>query len=49
MEIEDDINRYTTMCYRSPEMVDLYTEKVIGEKADVWVRSIHQSILFLFH
>lgn len=35
-EIQEDIDRFTTMVYRSPEMVDLYMEKWIGDKADVW-------------
>jgi AP2-associated kinase len=35
-KITDDIERHTTMAYRSPEMVDLYMEKWIDEKADVW-------------
>lgn len=35
-EIQEDIDRFTTMVYRSPEMVDLYMEKWIGDKADIW-------------
>eukprot|EP01111_Echinosteliopsis_oligospora_P012227 TRINITY_DN4162_c0_g1_i1.p1 TRINITY_DN4162_c0_g1~~TRINITY_DN4162_c0_g1_i1.p1 ORF type:complete len:743 (+),score=247.57 TRINITY_DN4162_c0_g1_i1:123-2351(+) len=33
---EEDINRNTTMMYRSPEMVDLYSRKPINEKVDIW-------------
>jgi AP2-associated kinase len=40
--IEDEINRYTTMAYRSPEMIDLWRHQLINEKVDIWV-----SILFL--
>lgn len=29
--------RYTTVSYRSPEMVDLYSGKAITTKADIWV------------
>ena len=29
--------RYTTVSYRSPEMVDLYSGKMITTKADIWV------------
>ena len=29
--------RYTTVSYRSPEMVDLYSSKTITTKADIWV------------
>lgn len=30
-------SRYTTISYRAPEMIDLYTGKVITTKADIWV------------
>ncbi|EFA74620.1 putative protein serine/threonine kinase [Heterostelium album PN500] len=33
---EDDINTYTTLFYRAPEMVDLYRRQVISEKVDIW-------------
>jgi len=29
--------RYTTVSYRSPEMVDLYSGKTVTTKADIWV------------
>lgn len=28
--IEDEIHRYTTLSYRAPEMIDLYSGKTIG-------------------
>ena len=31
--------RYTTLSYRAPEMVDLYSGKSISTKADIWVSS----------
>ena len=31
------IFRYTTVSYRAPEMVDLYSETTISTKADIWV------------
>ena len=31
------IFRYTTVAYRSPEMIDLYAGHVIDTKADIWV------------
>ena len=34
--IEDELNRYTTAAYRSPEMVDLWRMQFINEKVDVW-------------
>lgn len=35
-ELEDEIKKYTTLSYRSPEMVDLYSGKAISTKADIW-------------
>ena len=32
----DEVQRYTTLAYRSPEMVDLYSNKPITTKADIW-------------
>lgn len=29
--------RYTTLSYRAPEMVNLYNNKIITTKADIWV------------
>ncbi|XP_075457434.1 AP2-associated protein kinase 1 isoform X10 [Ascaphus truei] len=34
--VEDEIKKYTTLSYRSPEMVNLYSGKVITAKADIW-------------
>ena len=31
------VNRNTTPMYRSPEMIDLYSNSPITEKADIWV------------
>jgi AP2-associated kinase len=39
-QVAEDIERYTTMCYRSPEMVDLYMDRPIDEKLDVWALGI---------
>lgn len=35
--IEDEIQKYTTLSYRAPEMVDLYLDYPINFKADIWV------------
>lgn len=35
-KIESDISRNTTLPYRAPEMVDLYSKKKICEKVDIW-------------
>eukprot|EP00124_Ichthyophonus_hoferi_P004146 Ihof_evm3s421 gene=Ihof_evmTU3s421 len=34
--IQEEIEKRTTLAYRSPEMVDLYLNAPIGEKLDVW-------------
>lgn len=34
--VADEIQKYTTLSYRSPEMVDLYSNKLITTKSDIW-------------
>jgi len=34
--VDEDIKKYTTLSYRAPEMVDLYSGKPITTKADIW-------------
>ena len=38
--IDEDIQRHTTMQYRSPEMVDVYRKQPIDEKADIWALGV---------
>lgn len=38
--IEDDIQRHTTMQYRSPEMIDVYRKQPIDEKSDIWALGV---------
>jgi AP2-associated kinase len=38
--IEDDVQRHTTLQYRSPEMVDVYRKQPIDEKSDVWALGV---------
>uniref|UniRef100_A0A3P8UGM6 non-specific serine/threonine protein kinase n=1 Tax=Cynoglossus semilaevis TaxID=244447 RepID=A0A3P8UGM6_CYNSE len=38
--VEEEIKKYTTLSYRSPEMVNLYNNKVITTKADIWVSDL---------
>jgi AP2-associated kinase len=38
--IEDDIQRHTTLQYRSPEMVDVYRKLPIDEKSDIWALGV---------
>ncbi|XP_065834604.1 AP2-associated protein kinase 1-like [Oscarella lobularis] len=34
--VEDELQKFTTLAYRAPEMVDLYSGKLISSKADIW-------------
>lgn len=36
--ISSELERCTTFIYRAPEMVDLYMDRWIDEKCDIWVR-----------
>lgn len=38
--IEEDVQRHTTMQYRSPEMVDVYRKQPIDEKSDIWALGV---------
>jgi hypothetical protein len=38
--VEEEVRKYTTLSYRSPEMVDLYMGKPLTSKLDIWVRKI---------
>ena len=38
--IEDDIQRHTTMQYRSPEMIDVWRKQPIDEKSDIWALGV---------
>ena len=38
--IEDDIQRHTTLQYRSPEMIDVYRKHPIDEKSDIWALGV---------
>ena len=38
--VEGEITRFTTVQYRSPEMVDLYSGYPIGLKADIWALGV---------
>lgn len=47
--VEEEIQKYTTLSYRAPEMVDIYSGKPITTKADIWVSSCNPNInLFIF-
>ncbi|KAI1751414.1 serine/threonine-protein kinase ppk30 [Xylaria castorea] len=38
--IDEDIQKHTTMQYRSPEMVDVYRKQPIDEKSDIWALGV---------
>ena len=38
--IEEDVQRHTTMQYRSPEMIDVYRKQPIDEKSDIWALGV---------
>ncbi|KRZ54386.1 AP2-associated protein kinase 1 [Trichinella nativa] len=38
--VEEEITRFTTLSYRSPEMVDLYSSQPITTKADIWALGV---------
>ena len=38
--VEDDVQRHTTLQYRSPEMVDVYRKLPIDEKSDIWALGV---------
>ncbi|EPS44311.1 hypothetical protein H072_1711 [Dactylellina haptotyla CBS 200.50] len=38
--IEDDIQKHTTLQYRSPEMIDVFRGQAIDEKSDIWALGV---------
>ncbi|PPQ64080.1 hypothetical protein CVT24_008893 [Panaeolus cyanescens] len=38
--LENDLNRHTTLQYRAPEMVDVYSKRPVNEKSDVWALGV---------
>ncbi|KAG0225165.1 hypothetical protein BGX31_007722 [Mortierella sp. GBA43] len=38
--LEEEINNYTTLQYRAPEMLDLYMRRGIDEKIDIWALGV---------
>lgn len=45
--VEEEIKKYTTLSYRAPEMVDMYSGKTITTKADIWVIDSYIHLLFI--
>ncbi|KAI9770084.1 MAG: hypothetical protein M1840_003534 [Geoglossum simile] len=38
--IEEDVQKHTTLQYRSPEMIDVYQKQPIDEKSDIWALGV---------
>ncbi|KAI1335150.1 kinase-like domain-containing protein [Xylariaceae sp. FL0016] len=38
--VDEDVQKHTTMQYRSPEMVDVYRKLPIDEKSDIWALGV---------
>lgn len=38
--VDEDVQKHTTMQYRSPEMVDVYKKQPIDEKSDIWALGV---------
>ncbi len=38
--IEEDVQKNTTLQYRSPEMIDVYRKQPIDEKSDIWALGV---------
>jgi len=38
--IEEDVQKHTTIQYRSPEMIDVYRKQPIDEKSDIWALGV---------
>ena len=38
--IEEDVQKHTTIQYRSPEMIDVYRRQPIDEKSDIWALGV---------
>ncbi|KAM0341132.1 hypothetical protein ACHAPU_010147 [Fusarium lateritium] len=38
--MDEDIQKHTTMQYRSPEMIDVYRKQPINEKSDIWALGV---------
>ncbi|MBW0512151.1 hypothetical protein O181_051866 [Austropuccinia psidii MF-1] len=38
--LEADLNKHTTLQYRAPEMVDVWSRRGVSEKADIWALGV---------
>ncbi|PHH80231.1 hypothetical protein CDD80_2432 [Ophiocordyceps camponoti-rufipedis] len=38
--MDEDVQKHTTLQYRSPEMIDVYRKQPLNEKADIWALGV---------
>lgn len=38
--MDQDVQRHTTLQYRSPEMIDVYRKQPLNEKSDIWALGV---------
>ncbi|KAM4055236.1 kinase [Hirsutella rhossiliensis] len=38
--MDEDVQRHTTLQYRSPEMIDVYRKQPLNEKSDIWALGV---------
>lgn len=38
--MDDDVQKHTTLQYRSPEMIDVYRKQPLNEKSDIWALGV---------
>ncbi|OAV93740.1 hypothetical protein PTTG_05360 [Puccinia triticina 1-1 BBBD Race 1] len=38
--LEADLSKHTTLQYRAPEMADIWSQKGVSEKADIWALGV---------
>jgi AP2-associated kinase len=39
-QMDEDVQKHTTLQYRSPEMIDVYRKQPINEKSDIWALGV---------
>eukprot|EP00667_Euglena_gracilis_P003118 EG_transcript_3128 len=47
-QLEEEIGRHTTLEYRAPEMVDLYSKRRVDQQVDVWALGVLLYYLLFF-
>ena len=47
-QCEEEIARFTTLAYRAPEMVSLFSGNTVTTKADIWVKKAVLYLLYMY-